>query len=742
MKRVKNMKIKTVKINGIRGFCYCETPHIINLDSKHFFLFGENGTGKSSFFDALEWGLTGDVNETRVRKVGNKSEYLRNKFCSESDIPFVEIIYENNREERVCKRTLGGNSNCEIKENIENNFIDAKRIEEFVIDTKQSLWNRFARLLGFDSLIKFEEQLKWLRNKAKNEFDNIKQKLNLANQQIRNLEEKINNLNNRLKTKLGENWESLLENEDEKSLLKIVNELRDKERNLKNYEEVLFEKERLEKELKDTEDRKEQLKISTSEIKISRVINEALNYFASEKNIEKCPVCEQPIIQEKVFKKLQDLKEKLDKVISLDKQIIKLNEQLDSIMAKEIDLKSKIQKYYSKDIFNDNDKLKRFLKQELINLKMKIHEYDIKISLLADWGKYKQNIENLKEENKTLKHLEDEYHIKKKIFEDINRFYTLYEQKYGRVIQEELEEISKKEITNIYNEITQASDQYIEYIVIEPNIENHEITFKLKIRGREKLVDAITFLSTGHLRCLGFALLIARMKLNSNNLNFIVIDDPIYSVDHERRYFLIRYLGELAKKEYQLIITTSDRTFFDIIRHQFDKNSFNAFRTFLDNYSVSGIQEVILGSAKIEYHPRNYIEKAEKHLKMKDLRAAVLYSRLALETVLSIVAKKIELEVPYNDLERIGIRGFIKASIKEKLKEKYGNKSNEIERQFQILSNNRYFGNLLNGFKPSKEVHFPYDTRISYVYDEIKDLIDIVKDFTSFLLNLINKNKK
>ncbi|RDI90866.1 DNA repair ATPase-like protein [Thermosipho africanus Ob7] len=70
------MKIKTVKINGIRGFMYHETPHVIRLDKKHFFLYGENGKGKSSFFEALEWGLTGDVNETKARRVGDKREYL------------------------------------------------------------------------------------------------------------------------------------------------------------------------------------------------------------------------------------------------------------------------------------------------------------------------------------------------------------------------------------------------------------------------------------------------------------------------------------------------------------------------------------------------------------------------------------------------------------------------------------------------------------------------------------------
>jgi DNA repair exonuclease SbcCD ATPase subunit len=736
------MKIKTVKINGIRGFCYCETPHIINLDSKHFFLFGENGTGKSSFFDALEWGLTGDVNETRVRKVGNKSEYLQNKFCSESDIPFVEIIYEYNREERVCKRTLGGNSNCEIKENIENNFIDAKRIEEFVIDTKHSLWNRFARLLGYDSLIKFEEQLKLLRNKANDEYESIKEKLNEKRKQIKDIEEKNKKLESNLEKNLGKNWKAVLESEDKQVLIDELDKLKEKRRNLEDFKKNHIEKINLEKTLKDIENMKKQLEVSTDKIHISRVINEALEYFSEREDIRECPVCGQQIIHNKVFARLKSLKMDLDRVISLDKEEENLKNKLENIHSMESRLKKSVQNYYKDIDFSiDSDKLIAFIDIEVAKIDEKVRILEKQIFLLDEKGKYIQNVENLKEENETLKQLEDEYQTKEKIFEDINDFYNLYEQKYGRVIQDELEEMSKKEITNIYNKITQTKEQYVEYIVIEPNIENHEITFKLKIRGRENLVDAITFLSTGHLRCLGFALLIARVKLNSNNLNFIVIDDPIYSVDHERRYYLIRYLRELAKEGYQLIITTSDRTFFDIIRHQFNGNSFNSYRTFLDNYYGSEIQEVILGSAKIECHPKNYIEKAEKYLKMKDLRAAVLYSRLALETVLSITAKEIKLKIPYNEFGKIGVKVFVDSEIEKKLKEKYNDQSNEIEQKFQNLSDNRYFGHLLNKFPPNQEVHFPHDSRISYVYDEIKDLIDIVKDFTSFLLNLINKNK-
>ncbi|ABR30945.1 hypothetical protein SU69_05535 [Thermosipho melanesiensis] len=736
------MKIKTVKINGIRGFQYHEAPHVISLDCNHFFLFGENGTGKFSFFDALEWGLTGDVNETRVRKVGSKQEYLRNKFCLPGDEPYVEVKYKNNSKEATCKRILGRQNDCEIIEGIENNFIDSKRIEEFVIDTKQSLWNRFARLLGFDSLIKFEEQLKRLRNKAKNEYESIKEKLNEKRKQIRDIEEEIKNLELRLKKELGENWKSQLVDKDKQGLLETLNKLREKEEALKNFEKTFIEKNNLKTQLNNIESTKEMLKISTNEIQISRVINEALNYFYQKEDINKCPVCGQPIVYKQVLKRLETLKKDLDKIISLDNQKEILNKKLSDLDLKENELKKKLQKYYKDMSIFENSEKSNFIKYEIGPTSIEVRKLEKQIFLLEEKGRYMKSIDDLEKQEEDLKQLKNQHYLKKKIYEDIDKFYTLYLTKYGKTIQEELERISKSEVTNVYNEITQAKNQFIEYIEIKPNIENHEITFKLKIRGKEELVDAITFLSTGHLRCLGFALLIARVKLNSSNVNFIAIDDPIYSVDHERRYFLIKYLRKLANEGYQLIITTSDRTFFDIIRHQFNGNSFNAYKAFLDDYTGLGTQEAILGSVKIKGWPNNYIEKAEEHLENKDLRAAALYSRLALETVFSMAAKKIKLEVPYDEVEKIGIKGFKDAGLKKKLEKVYCDKLKEIDRQFQRLSDNRYFGHLLNSFPLSQEVHFPHDSRISYGYDEIRDLIDILKDFTDFLLNLINGNKR
>lgn len=131
------MRIKQVKINGIRGFYYLEdSPHIIELDGKHLFLYGENGTGKSSFLDAIEWCLTGEVEESKTRR-GDKREFLINKFCDKKDAPFVEIIYVHNGQEESFCRKVNSKTKFVFEDLAGDHFIDTKRIENFVIDTKQ-----------------------------------------------------------------------------------------------------------------------------------------------------------------------------------------------------------------------------------------------------------------------------------------------------------------------------------------------------------------------------------------------------------------------------------------------------------------------------------------------------------------------------------------------------------------------------------------------------------------------------
>jgi wobble nucleotide-excising tRNase len=123
--------------------------------------------------------------------------------------------------------------------------------------------------------------------------------------------------------------------------------------------------------------------------------------------------------------------------------------------------------------------------------------------------------------------------------------YHKYATEYISKINSELNLISENNVTKIYNEINQTENDNVEKIKIEADVINRTLGFYIKFKGSESLINANKVLSTGHLRCLGFALLITRIIKKNIPLKTIFIDDPIYAIDHEHRYYLIKYLQNL-----------------------------------------------------------------------------------------------------------------------------------------------------------------------------------------------------
>jgi DNA repair protein SbcC/Rad50 len=103
------MKIKKIKINNFRNY---KGLHIFNLSPDINILYGENGNGKSSFFDGLEWCLTGKI----ARFSGNKppKEAIANKEMLNIEECFVEIYFTNLCLRRSFIRNENGFGNIEF----------------------------------------------------------------------------------------------------------------------------------------------------------------------------------------------------------------------------------------------------------------------------------------------------------------------------------------------------------------------------------------------------------------------------------------------------------------------------------------------------------------------------------------------------------------------------------------------------------------------------------------------------
>ena len=334
----------------------------------------------------------------------------------------------------------------------------------------------------------------------------------------------------------------------------------------------------------------------------------------------------------------------------------------------------------------------------------------------------------LLEKEKIFIQVQREFKLKETIFQDIQSFAQLYVTKYSNLIKNELELICRSEIDVIYNSINQSENEIVEKFLIEPDIGNKEIAFLMQMKDNHKKVDAVQVLSTGHLRCLGFALLIARIKVKAKKLGFIIIDDPIYSIDHEHRYNLIQYLKELGSS-YQLLITSSDRLFYDIIRNNFNFNEIMTYET-----HISKLRGVVTFSIKAK--EKQYINEAIKYLDENDFRASSLYARLALEAKFFDMTRKLKLEIPYDRINRLSINDLLEYGLENKLKSKNPGYDSEIDMEFKKLQDHSYFRSLTDGFPLNQEVHFPEERKNAYSKPEINSAIKTIEAFIKFANSL------
>lgn len=84
-------KIKSMNVGPFRGFSRQET---FDLDSNLVLIYGPNGTGKSSFCEALEYGLIGLVEDAGHKRFRDQGEYLKNAHVN-SFVPPVILAEDN-----------------------------------------------------------------------------------------------------------------------------------------------------------------------------------------------------------------------------------------------------------------------------------------------------------------------------------------------------------------------------------------------------------------------------------------------------------------------------------------------------------------------------------------------------------------------------------------------------------------------------------------------------------------------
>lgn len=583
---------KNLSVEYFRGIADQQT---IDFDKKGkiVVLYGENGTGKSSFVNALEYLFKGKLEDLTSRTIDKKQKPEFHHGSADNDWE-IKLTFNGNR--YALRNSTGINTDKNLKKLIKNNnsffkntsfILNRKKILSFIIASEGERFESISKLCGFDDV----EPIQKTFNQTEKHY---KELLETNNNKLHNLETEVLNTiniddNTKIYEKLNENLtkfdkETISDDTDLQDYLDnfdITSEIHLIKRNIDEFNEAYgkLKINDLEKCLSKILHDYDNLEIeSLNLIKQSKnLLNESLNIINSN-NMNTCPVCEQELNEEilnSITKKISTFDENLK---SFDKQENEINKFKESL-KNNITILNQITSIL-KDINNLDEEIKFIenCENNFNNLSSDLTDLiDFKISPMDLKEKYDLNIEeNFDEINKTINSLVekesgDNYDELKNIKKCIEKLieYNAIKEKVPQItskyelslkLKQQFNETKEKYINNLIDEIEEYVDEFYSYIH-----ENDEISsIDMNLSGSSKLrfyinsfgedADPRSFSSEGHLDSLGICIFLALMKKH-NPLNFIVLDDVITSVDLTHKDKIARLIIS-EFKNYTILVTT------------------------------------------------------------------------------------------------------------------------------------------------------------------------------------------
>jgi hypothetical protein len=174
-------KIKKISITGVRGVQ--KTMEIL-LSEKSILLYGDNGTGKSSISDSIEWFFNDSVSHLSGSEIELK-DAMRNANLNTTDISSVELDFSKttfSSDKTLASKkgklvTNYSNNSTEFDEYIqktksENVVLRYQFLTDFIDKTKGDKLKSLSDVIGFAEVNKTKEVLKKAYNSIKTEIKN------------------------------------------------------------------------------------------------------------------------------------------------------------------------------------------------------------------------------------------------------------------------------------------------------------------------------------------------------------------------------------------------------------------------------------------------------------------------------------------------------------------------------------------------------------------------------------------
>jgi energy-coupling factor transporter ATP-binding protein EcfA2 len=201
-----------------------------------------------------------------------------------------------------------------------------------------------------------------------------------------------------------------------------------------------------------------------------------------------------------------------------------------------------------------------------------------------------------------------------RLLEDLNELTT----DFYNTINNDDEEFEKAHTINLPS----ASGE-----VIKISFANHPETFH----------NALHILSEGHIRCLGLAILLAKIVLDGRNV--IIFDDVVNAIDDEHRDGVRELLFKDERlKNRQIILTSHAEEFIKDLDNQFSNKEFNEFVKSVNFLRPLELRTIRVDTQEESHH---YVINAKEALSRERKRECLTHCRQAIENINDNLLKKL-----------------------------------------------------------------------------------------------------
>jgi hypothetical protein len=618
--------LRKIKLEGFRG---ARLPVEMDFTNRHasVAIYGDNGGGKSTITDALEWFYFNKIEH--LWREDCKEECLRNTHFPENQDIILSIEFNDTRLNSI--KTLNAKFRSKYSNGTQefNDYLEQSE--------KERLFLRYGDVLRFVLLTKGEKRTQILDIIGYRHVSDIRSTLVSAcnslerNSKFRSVRDQIEKNNAYLMDKIGQTIESegdlyLIINtqikplnlgivvNDKASLNACIETIQvktdkiklERSQKLSDLQQAL---ESLKKEVEKTENYdgfltayaellKDKEKIRR--IGLRQLLEQGQDVIQDKivgENI--CPLCLSSIDSIGVLK---EIAERLQELEEINKEVQEANSKKSLALLNLRSIKKALDEVTRAKIEDDADfnavnnavsKAQTSLDQAIKDVEGKFERLEI---IEKDSKLFEEQFSNLKNEiavllpkiktKMTALAETESQRLQFQVFNLIGNANRIF--KDNKVLSKELDifEAQIDTVTKIrdsfiqlqgeilqkaLNAISADVDKFYSEMNAEEGIEKirfdlvgeEGVEFKLTFHGKDSQ-PPLKYLSESHLHCLGICLFLASVKLSNKVNRFFVLDDVISSFDSDHRVPLLRLLQDHFK-EYQVLLFTHEKFWYELI---------------------------------------------------------------------------------------------------------------------------------------------------------------------------------